>query len=95
MFIIYRLNTHYELYNALRTVRDKGDIFEMAALDEHIANLFLFDFEQNGIHLPESDRTMVVNLNDAILHLGQHFMSGASNYRAVNKKSLPEHVQRL
>lgn len=62
-------------------------------MDVHVARLFLFDFEQCGIHLPEHQRQKVVFLNDAILQLGQQFMNGAVQPRQVSKSVLPESIR--
>lgn len=66
---LLRLNTHSEIYNSLRNVVNNGDIQETSIVDDHVAKLFLFDFEQCGIHLPESKRENVVQLNDYILQV--------------------------
>lgn len=68
-FILDRLNTHRELYDSLKQVTSNGDIQETSAIDDHVAKLFLFDFEQCGIHLPERQRRRVVDLNDRILQV--------------------------
>ncbi|XP_076621467.1 mitochondrial intermediate peptidase [Colletes latitarsis] len=86
--IVEKLNTHCELYNALRYAVNNGDIQETSIVDDHVAKLFLFDFEQCGIHLPESERENVVQLNDYILQIGQKFMAGAGNARTVDAKIL-------
>lgn len=70
-----------------------GDIVPTNEVDQHVGNLFLFDFEQSGIHLEEDLRQKVVRLNDIILQLGQRFMSGAIHPRSVPKSALPEHVR--
>lgn len=74
---------------------DHGDKFETTAIDNHVANLFLFDFEQCGIHLEEELRKTVVSLNESILHLGQRFMAGAVHPRALPKSVLPENIRHL
>lgn len=66
----------------------------MDELDKHVVDLFLFDFEQSGIHLDETARLKVVNLNDQILRLGQRFMAGALTPRSVSGKSLPSSVKK-
>ena len=83
------------MYSALRAVVDTKDKFETSTVDDHVSRLFLFDFEQCGIHLPEAERKKVVALNDAILQLGQSFMSGAISPRAVPKDSLPHTLSQL
>lgn len=62
-------------------------------MDRHVAQLFLFDFEQSGIHLPEAQREQVVNLNEFILHLGQRFSINSHEPRQVNKEDLPSHIR--
>lgn len=57
--------------------------------EKHVIDLFIFDFEQCGIHLPDEEREAVVNLNDCILQLGQKFMNQASLPRTVDKNSVP------
>ena len=91
--IVEKLNTHSELYNSLRNVVNNGDIQETSIVDDHVAKLFLFDFEQCGIHLPESKRENVVQLNDYILQVGQKFMAGAGNPRAIDASILPPGVR--
>lgn len=90
--IVEKLNTHKELYNALHQVVHTGDKFPESDLDKHVASLFLFDFEQNGIHLSESERTVVVQLNDYILQTGQKFMNGSVKPRTVNKNTVPADI---
>lgn len=67
--IFNRLNTHRELYDALKQVTSNGDIQVTSDIDNHVAKLFLFDFEQCGIHLPEKQRIKVVELNNYILQV--------------------------
>ncbi|XP_020290240.1 mitochondrial intermediate peptidase isoform X2 [Pseudomyrmex gracilis] len=91
--VVEKLNTHRELYNSLKQVTNNGDIQATSDIDDHVAKLFLFDFEQCGIHLPEKQRTEVVNLNDYILQVGQKFMAGAVTPRMVNANTLPDVVR--
>jgi intermediate peptidase len=79
----------------LRTIVDAGDKLPESPVDQHVARLFLFDFEQCGIHLPETDRRRVVALNDSILQLGQRFIAGAVLPRAIPKDSLPPNLRQL
>lgn len=91
----FRLNTHRELFQSLKKVVDHGDIVETTAIDKHVAKLFLFDFEQCGIHLEEKLRQQVVHLNECILQLGQRFMSGAVHPRSIPKTILPENIRHM
>ncbi|XP_011311357.1 mitochondrial intermediate peptidase [Fopius arisanus] len=91
--IVEKLNTHRGLYNALLQVVESGDIQCTTEIDNHVSKLFLFDFEQCGIHLPENLRREVVALNAHILQVGQRFMTGAVTPRAVQGNVLPEHIR--
>ncbi|XP_063979777.1 mitochondrial intermediate peptidase isoform X2 [Diachasmimorpha longicaudata] len=91
--IVEKLNTHRGLYNALLRVVEDGDIQSTTEIDRHVSKLFLFDFEQCGIHLPETLRQEVVALNAHILQVGQKFMTGAVSPRAVQGNVLPEHIR--
>lgn len=93
--IVEKLNTDRKLFKALQEVVKKGDSMETNAIDKHVSRLFLFDFEQCGIHLPEQQRQRVVYLTDCILQLGQRFMAGAVNPRSVDKNTLPESIRQL
>lgn len=92
--IVEKLNTHKPLFKALKNVVDNKDIFPTTAVDDHVAKLFLFDFEQSGIHLEENLRQKVVRLNDNILQLGQRFMAGAVSPRSILKSVLPEDIRK-
>lgn len=72
-----------------------GDKQPTTVVDNHVASLFLFDFEQCGIHLPEHERSEVVALNDYILHLGQKFMAGSVSSRSIDKDQVPSKVRNL
>ncbi|XP_066586613.1 mitochondrial intermediate peptidase [Prorops nasuta] len=91
--IVEKLNTHRDLYNALQKVIRNGDIMNTTAIDDHVSKLFLFDFEQSGIHLEERKREKVVQLNDYVLQIGQKFMAGAVTPRIVNAKALPDPIK--
>lgn len=93
IYPLFRLNTHRELYQSLRRTVESKDIFETTAIDDHVARLFLFDFEQCGIHLAETQRQKVVYLNNSILQLGQRFMTGAVHPRQVSKSILPDNIR--
>lgn len=63
--------------------------------DQHLAELFLFDFEQSGIQLEEGPRKRVVALNDLILQTGQRFMAGAAKARKVPRHVVPANIRQL
>lgn len=83
------------LYSALRSVVEEGDIVPMTEIEKHVGKLFLFDFEQCGIHLDEKTRAQVVELNDRILRVGAYFLRNSQKPRLVENKVLPENVRSL
>ncbi|XP_076046390.1 mitochondrial intermediate peptidase [Oratosquilla oratoria] len=91
--LVEKLNTHKELYDSLKEVVENGDKVPTTAVDHHVGKLFLFDFEQSGIHLDEKNRQKVAALNEAILTLGQHFMNGTLQPRSVKKSHLPDAIR--
>ncbi|CAB3360398.1 Hypothetical predicted protein [Cloeon dipterum] len=93
--VVERLNTHPRLYQRLRAVLGQKDLVPTSALDDHVAELFLFDFEQSGIHLSESQRRQVVSLNNSILQFGQKFMAGCVAPRSVPKNQFPLSTRHL
>lgn len=91
--LVEQLNTNRNLYEILKRSVDSGDCLPTSAMDIHVAKLFIFDFEQSGIHLEEAQRQQVVNLNEYILQLGQRFSMNAHEPRQVNKEDLPSHIR--
>jgi len=91
----YRLNTNRDLYLALKNVTGHNDTVETNAVDEHVANLFLFDFEQSGIHLDSQKRAEVVYLNELILYTGQQFSANSTKHVSVKRDSLVPGVRTL
>ncbi|XP_059613496.1 mitochondrial intermediate peptidase [Phlebotomus argentipes] len=91
--VVEKLNTDKELYRVLKAVVDSGDAFPTSPVDDHVSQLFLFDFEQSGIHLEEELRRRVLHLNECILQMGQRFMAGAITPRVVDKEVLPESIR--
>lgn len=67
-----------------------GDKHPMTEEDRHVGELFLFDFELNGIHLEERKRQYVVDLNSFILITGQRFMIAAEKPRIVDQTVMPD-----
>lgn len=90
---VERLNTHRQLYDALKFVVEKGDSTVTTPLDDYVAKLFLFDFEQSGIHLDEEKRRQVVELNEYILQLGSIFFHNTSAKRCILKSKLPKELR--
>ncbi|XP_017015273.1 mitochondrial intermediate peptidase [Drosophila takahashii] len=91
--VVESLNTNKPIYQALSKVVEHGDQFPTSEVDRHVARLFLFDFEQCGIHLAEEERLRVVRLNDYILQLGQKFMNGALQPSVLPRSHVPEAIR--
>ncbi|KAK3605604.1 hypothetical protein CHS0354_027266 [Potamilus streckersoni] len=90
--LVEKLNTNIDIHAALKKVLQEGDVIPTDARDRRVAELFMFDFEQSGIHLPEEKRKKFVKLNENIILLGNYFMEGTHAAVAVEKSNLPEHV---
>ncbi|XP_025206949.1 mitochondrial intermediate peptidase [Melanaphis sacchari] len=93
--IVEKLNTNKDLYTNLKQVILDGDKHPMTEEDKHVGELFLFDFELNGIHLEERKRQYVVNLNNFILVTGQRFMTAVEKPRIVDPTKLPDVVSKV
>ena len=93
--VVETLNTNRDLYDALKNVAINGDKFPITEEDKHVANLFLFDFEQSGIHLAEKERSRVVVLNDSILNLGQSFINNANKPKVISKDIIPQNIKQF
>lgn len=92
---LFRLNTNQELYLALKSVTNHKDILPTTEVDDHVAKLFLFDFEQSGIHLDKQKRSQVVYLNDLILYTGQQFSANAMKPTSIGREKLPANIRNL
>ena len=105
--LVEELNTHLGIYTALKNSVEKGDLKPETEVDKHVAKLFLQDFQQCGIHLPELGRRQVkletkekcqyvlkvVELNDQALRLGQSFSARCHAARAVKADFLPPQIR--
>lgn len=85
--LVEQLNTDRRLYNALKESSFKDD------LDEYVAKLFMFDFEQSAIHLDDDKRRLVLQLNESILKLGSIFAANANQGRFASSSQLPEKIR--
>lgn len=87
--LVEKLNTDQRLYEALKENSFKDE------LDEYVAKLFMFDFEQSAIHLDDDKRKLVLQLNESILKLGSIFAANANQGRFVSTSQLPEKLRHL
>jgi len=93
--LVEQLNTHVGIYSALKKAVEEGDMNPETNVDKLVAKLFLQDFQQCGIHLKDHEREKVVELNDRILRLGQHFANGCHQPRIVKSEMLPAQLRHL
>lgn len=91
--LVEKLNTNIEIHKALKHVLENDDIIPMDSVERRVAELFMFDFEQSGIHLDEKKRQKFVELNESIMMLSNFFMQGTQNNVAIPKDSLPEEIR--
>ena len=76
---VEKLNTNIDLYNALKhALYDADESREMDDVTKHVGSLFLFDFEQSGIHLEKGTRERAVKLHEMILTFGAEFSHNTS-----------------
>ncbi|XP_069105091.1 mitochondrial intermediate peptidase-like [Argopecten irradians] len=91
--IVEKLNTNPDIYNALKTAVEDGDVVPLDEQDKRVGQLFLFDHEQCGIHLSEEKRATFVKLNEDVMMIGNFFMQGTHVMRTVKKTFLPESIR--
>uniref|UniRef100_A0A9J2PAY9 COP9 signalosome complex subunit 6 n=1 Tax=Ascaris lumbricoides TaxID=6252 RepID=A0A9J2PAY9_ASCLU len=74
--LVESLNTNTDLYMALKNslISEKDSLTDV---DRRTLHLFLADFEQSGIHLPDAKREEFVTLSSEIFDAGTQFTIGA------------------
>ena len=76
---VEQLNTNIDLYNALKHALNNEEVSgQMDDVTKHVGHLFLFDFEQSGIHLEREKRARAVKLHEMILAFGAEFSHNTS-----------------
>lgn len=91
--IVERLNTNAELYGHLKRVVDGGDSVATSDMDQHVASMFLHDFQQSGIHCADTERHQIVALTDRILQAGQKFMANTMHQRQFPNNAVPDQIK--
>ena len=85
---VEELNTNPGLYHTLVKVLS-SDKHQMSEETRRVGELFLFDFEQSGIHLDEDKRRHFVELQEALLVIGAQFSQAASSPAHVPLSHFP------
>jgi intermediate peptidase len=69
-----QLNTNRGLYQSLKRVFETPAVErDLNRQERKVAQLLLQDFEKSGVHMPLKTREKFIEVNDAILQLGQEF----------------------
>ncbi|XP_065644026.1 mitochondrial intermediate peptidase [Hydra vulgaris] len=89
---VEKLNTHYDLYNALNNSFKKYSE-QLDPVTKMVASLFLFDFEQSGIHLDVEKKRRAVEMHEASLMLGARFTQNAQKPRLFSVSKWPKEIQ--
>ncbi|KAI8593887.1 hypothetical protein BDZ88DRAFT_401864 [Geranomyces variabilis] len=90
--VINQLNTHQELYHALkRVMANEAIIKSFTAEEQRVGDLLLADFEKSGIHLPSAQRDRLVDLHDRIGELGHMMITNSGpGTRILEIDGVPE-----
>ncbi|KAL5005156.1 hypothetical protein ScPMuIL_018612 [Solemya velum] len=91
--LVEKLNTNTDIHRVLKDVLENGDVVPTDSVDRRVAELFMFDFEQSGIHLDDKTRKKFVELNESIFMLGTYFMRGTQQSTAVPREQLPSNIR--
>lgn len=82
---VEELNTDTGLYTALRKLMNSEKYESYDEVTKRTAEVFMHDFEISGIHLKESIRKEVVQLNSCLLELGYSFSLSTSQPTLVHR----------
>ncbi|GFO22775.1 mitochondrial intermediate peptidase [Plakobranchus ocellatus] len=93
--LVEKLNTNVSLHNSLLNVLLEGDTVPTDDVDQRVAELFMFDFEQSGIDLEDEQRENFVKLNEKIHMLGTFFQRGCQKPVGIPKTNLPENLRHV
>jgi intermediate peptidase len=81
---IGQLNADTTLYNSLTKVTSSPDIFlNLSEEQQRFANLLKAEFERDGIHLPDSERDHVCQLQSHVVQLESLFQENITNSRKL------------
>ncbi|GMH56106.1 hypothetical protein TrST_g3032 [Triparma strigata] len=87
---ISELNTDVELYNAVKKIEEHG-LHKFDYEESRMIKLLRTEFESDGIHLPDADRSDIVGLKNELMDLESEFQNNiisSRNIYSVPSKSL-------
>ncbi|PIO53823.1 hypothetical protein TELCIR_24828, partial [Teladorsagia circumcincta] len=73
--LVESLNTYTKLYHKLKDSKET-EADRLDDVDNHTIDLFLNEFEQSGVHLPEKERAEFVRLSGEIFNASTKFQMG-------------------
>uniref|UniRef100_A0A158R069 Mitochondrial intermediate peptidase (inferred by orthology to a human protein) n=1 Tax=Nippostrongylus brasiliensis TaxID=27835 RepID=A0A158R069_NIPBR len=73
--LVESLNTFTALYHLLKNSKEK-EASRLDEIDKRTIDLFLNEFEQSGVHLPDAERAEFVRLSGEIFKVSTEFQTG-------------------
>ena len=95
--IVEKLNTNHKLYARLKSETENNDPSNppLDECDKRVSRLYLLDFEQSGIHLPEQVRDQFVEVNNELINLLMKFQVNSQTPVTVHANELDPKFSRL
>ena len=90
---VEKLNTHKNLYDALKKVTSSSDFLILEEDTKRNASSLMHDFEISGIHLSKGERERAVSMNEHILSLNHAFMSNCNLPNLLTVDQVPPEFQ--
>nr|CDJ82647.1 Peptidase M3A M3B domain containing protein [Haemonchus contortus] len=82
--LVESLNTYTKLYHTLKNSK-VTEANRLDDVDKHTIDLFLNEFEQSGVHLPEKEREEFVRLSGEIFNASTKFQMGCDKEVVVSR----------
>uniref|UniRef100_A0A183F9Z0 Exocyst complex component Sec10 n=1 Tax=Heligmosomoides polygyrus TaxID=6339 RepID=A0A183F9Z0_HELPZ len=82
--LVESLNTYTALYHSLKNSKEK-EADRLDDVDRRTTDLFLNEFEQSGVHLPEAERTEFVRLSGEIFNASTNFQIGCDREVTISR----------
>ncbi|WKY06623.1 hypothetical protein Q1695_006646 [Nippostrongylus brasiliensis] len=82
--LVESLNTFTALYHLLKNSKEK-EASRLDEIDKRTIDLFLNEFEQSGVHLPDAERAEFVRLSGEIFKVSTEFQTGCDQEVVVSR----------